>query len=265
MSVYRLKSWKNGVKSAKCWTFWLVVCCSICLPVAAKTVVQPRENPQTDLQQDQQQHKLETQYAAQIKKRQWLKAQQSIESLLVNYASSQNASLYKLELMYTQYRQAEYTLAAETAAEYLSMYPHDTYRDYAAYMQALSLYNAYQSNTQQRWSLYLGSHDNENLLAAEQAINLILTHHPQSRYYAQSVGLLEEVHSTLAQQNIDIARSYFDRKAYLASLSRLNEAMMYAHSKKPLLQILTTMAANYAALDMAEQRKGIEQIIKMNR
>ena len=199
-----------------------------------------------------------------LKAKRYSSALEPLRDLSQNYMISDKAQDYRLELMHAEYRAREFDSAAETANQFITMYPHERYVDYALYIRALSLYKSYNDWVPNKFKIHLGGRDIQPLNEAKNALEIIMTKFPQSRYTYRAGRLLGKVEETIAQRDFTIAQTYYDRNAYLASLERLNKVVKTTKSDDLLLKSLTMMSKNYKKLGMHDMQKNMDDIVHRN-
>ena len=195
---------------------------------------------------------------------QWHNAVSTTEKLLEHYSTSPQGSLYLLEKAYAQYQEGEFPAAAETARRYEVLYPHEPHRDYARYLQALSCYQQSQGFLLRHWG-YRSEADDVNKLEATQAVlEGFLQEYPTSVYFGDSHQMLTSVNHRLSQYHRRVAESYFGRRAYLAALSRLGNALEVVNEHGEFRVILQQMHRIYKILNWHQEADATQQILALN-
>ena len=201
---------------------------------------------------------------SQLKAKRYTNAIDSLKKLNQDYMTSPKAQDYRLELMYAEFKAGEYDNAQATANQYVVMYPHEKYVDYALYLRSLSLYKTYEDWSPKRFSLQLGGRDPQPLRDAVQSLDIIIKKFPTSRYFYQASILQREIIEKLAERDFTIAKHYYGRHAYIASLERLKLVVESTQQQKLLDESLELMSLNYDKLGMKEMQANMQEIRKAN-
>ena len=199
-----------------------------------------------------------------LKAKRYSSALDPLRKLNQDYTTSPNAQGYRLELISAEYQAGEYENAAATANQFIVMYPHEKYVDYALYMKSLSLYSSYGDWSPVKLKFSLPGKDPKPLHEADQALEILIKKFPTSRYFYQATKLQATIRESIAQRDFDIANHYFARHAYLASLERLNLVIETSQNDSLIKNSLKLMQQNYSKLHVNDMQAKMEALIAAN-
>ena len=183
-----------------------------------------------------------------------------------NFQVGANARIYRLELMHSLYKAKEYARAADTADQYIKIYPYEADVDYALYMKTLASLEEFNTRhwvprvTRERY----GYTDTKILDDALVSANRLLASYPKSRYVPETAYMASQIREVFMKKNYHIAREYLTRKAFAASQKRLTDVVVFTDSKQLLHDSLVMMRDNYTSMNMHKDAEKINQIIALN-
>lgn len=183
-----------------------------------------------------------------------------------NFQVGANARIYRLELMHSLYKAREYGRAADTADQYIKIYPYESDVDYALYMKTLASLEEFNTRhwlpkaTRARY----GYTDTKILDDALVSANRLLASYPKSRYVPETAYMASQIREIFMNKNFHIAREYRERKAFAASQKRLTDVVVFTDSNQLLHESLVMMRDNYTSMKMHKDAEKINQIISLN-
>ncbi len=186
------------------------------------------------------------------------------EALQVQYPLNLEARLAELQLVYAYYRKEEYGMAQAGAARFIRQHPMSENTDYAYFMQALSYLYENQGNIDRIFGIDLAKRD---LVGAKKAFSEFATlvdRFPNSRYAPAAYQYMIYIRNMLARHQLQLAKFYYDRAAYVACVNRANQVIRYYQGAPVVPDALVIMAKAYRAMHLTQQEKDIIKVIQYN-
>ncbi|WP_434354042.1 outer membrane protein assembly factor BamD [Psychrobacter sp. HD31] len=187
---------------------------------------------------------------------------ESLKSIRDFYPRSQYAPKALLDIMYVHYTKKDYVEAATAAEEFIILYPADPQVDYAYYVRGL----AHMQSTTKKFNLVKPNPAKRDTAAYRLGFKNLLefvSMYPNSKYAPDAAQHMTYIYNTLAEQELQVARWYIKRKAYLAAAKRANSTFQYFPRSESVPEAIATLAYSNDKLgltDLANQYKTLLQI-----
>lgn len=169
-----------------------------------------------------------------------------------------------LELAFAQWKSGERTTALATADRFLRLHPSSPAYDYGLYLRGLINFNdnlgLFGSLSGQR----LAERDQRASREAYQSFKQLVEQFPQSRYSTDAKVRMDYIVNTLAEHEVQVARYYFRRGAYLAAANRAKQALTEYPQTPTTADALVLMVLSYDRLGMAELRDDARRVLTKN-
>lgn len=143
------------------------------------------------------------------------------ETLEARYPYGPYAEQAQLEVAYAYYKDQELASAIAAANRFIRMHPTHAHADYAYYLKGLANFND-QPNALERFftDQDLSERDPRGMRDAYDAFRELVERFPQSRYAEDARNRMVYLVNFLAKSEINVARFYYDRRAYVATVNR---------------------------------------------
>lgn len=169
-----------------------------------------------------------------------------------------------LELAYAQWKSGERTPALATVDRFLRLHPSSPAYDYALYLRGLINFNdnlgLFGSFTGQR----LAERDQRASREAHQSFRQLVEQFPESRYAADARVRMDYIVNTLAEHEVQVARYYYRRGAYLAAVNRARQAITEYPQVPVAGDALVLMVMGYDKLGLTELRDDARRVLERN-
>jgi outer membrane protein assembly factor BamD len=199
-----------------------------------------------------------------LNKNNYVEAQKYFEALDALYPFGPEAEQGQLDSIYAYYKNDDYSDAVSTADHYIHLYPSSNYVDYAYYMKGLSDFERGMSWFQKIYEKSPDKHDLSSMRAAFDSFNELLHAFPKSKYASDSWERMISIRNLFAKQEINVAKFYFQRKAYVAAANRASYVVNHYQGAPEVKEALSIMIDSYKALGAKEQLAKTEQVYKLN-
>lgn len=143
------------------------------------------------------------------------------ETLEARYPYGPYAEQAQLEVAYAYYKDQEMASAIAAANRFIRMHPTHAHVDYAYYLKGVANFND-QPNAFEHFFTKkdLSERDPRGMRDAYDAFRELVERYPQSRYAEDARNRMVYLVNFLAKSEINIARFYYSRRAYVATVNR---------------------------------------------
>ena len=182
------------------------------------------------------------------------------EKLQGRFPYSKQARQADIEIIYAYYKYDETDSALVSANRFIEENPEHQHLDYVYYLRAVTQYEKGSGTLYMLFPqdiAYLGfAHKQKSYDYFNQVVELF----PNSIYYQDSLLRVAYLKSKLAENELNIAKFYFDRQAYIAAINRCKEIIKNYPQTKAQIEALMILDKSYLALgypDIAKQYRNI--------
>ena len=169
-----------------------------------------------------------------------------------------------LEQAYAYYKYDEPDTALDTIDRYMRMYPRNKRMDYAVYLRGLVNFTRGGSIVDKLFPRNFSDLDGVRQKEAFHDFSTLLTRHKKSPYAPDARKRMHFLKNTLGASEVNVAKYYLKRGAYLAAFNRADYAIKY-HQGTPAvvdaLQIKICAAKKLGKNSLADDTL---QILKLN-
>ncbi len=194
----------------------------------------------------------------------WTVAITNLQLLESQFPFGKYAEQAQLELIYAQFKTADYESSISAADRFIRLHPQHVNVDYAYYLKGLS-------EISQASSFFDGFLPTDNTKrdigsarSAFATLSEFLNRFPKSPYAADARKRLINLRNQLARAEIHVANYYFSRKAYLAAANRGRYVVENFQQSPAVPDGLAVMAQAYMMLDMQELSENAVQVLAAN-
>lgn len=171
----------------------------------------------------------------------------------------------QLEMMYLSYEQGDMESVLAKSERFIRMYPLHPNADYAYYLRGLAAYNmGYGAFVVKYWLDGNANRDVTPLHDAFQYFSDLLIRFPDSPYNADARTRMVFIRERLASQQVEIARYYMKRHAYIAAANRCESVLVKYPRTAANADALALMVEAYQELDMNDNADRAIAILSAN-
>ena len=184
----------------------------------------------------------------------------TFEKLEARYPFGKYAQQAQLEIAYAYFKFDEPDSAITTADRFIRNNPGNPHLDYAYYLKGLANYNRGASIVDRLSPREPSERDTRALRDAFNDFTQLVKQFPDSRYAEDSRQRLIYLHNQLAQYEVNVARYYLKRGAYVAAANRARyvvENYQRAPAAQEALQVLVQAYAEMGLNDLADDTKRV--------
>jgi len=186
------------------------------------------------------------------------------EALTARYPFTDQARQARLDLIYVYYRKGENESATDAAEQFLRENPTHPRIDYAWYMKGLIDFE-HTPWAVERWlGVDMAKRPPASLLSSITAFSTVVKQFPKSEYAADSQRRLIYLRNRLADYEINVARFYVKRGAYLAAAQRAQRTIEQYDGAPAVQEGLQIMIECYRRLGFTDLQHNVEQVYQAN-
>lgn len=186
------------------------------------------------------------------------------ESLEARYPFGHYSQQALLEIAYAYYKFGEADSAISTANRFIKLYPRHKHVDYAYYLRGLASYNLSKNFFDRMFKVDPAQRNPKMARQSFQYFSELVQRYPNSKYAQDAVQRMVYLKNRLASYEVDVARYYLKRGAYLAAVNRAKYVIDNYDRTPAVPDALSLMVKAYRKMNMDELANGAEEILELN-
>lgn len=194
----------------------------------------------------------------------WRVAKERFAAVEARFPFGVYAQQAQINLAYCQWKDKEPELALGTLNRFQQQYPGNPSMDYVLYLKGLVNFTppsaVFSGLTRQN----PGERDVRALRQSYAAFSELVQQFPDSRYTPDARKRLSWLVNTMADNELAIARFYYDRYAYVAAINRAQSVITDYQGVPASEAALYIMMMSYEKLGMTELRNDSERVLLQN-
>ena len=183
------------------------------------------------------------------------------EKLEGRAAGTPLAQQAQLEKAFAQYKGGEQAQALSTLDRFIKLHPASPALDYAYYLKGLVNFNDNLGLFSFISRQDLSERDQKAAKESFESFRDLVTRFPESRYTPDAKLRMTYIVNSLAQSEVNVARYYFSRGAYIAAINRAQTAIADYRDVPALEEATYVLLKSYEALDMVTLRDDTRRIM----
>lgn len=192
------------------------------------------------------------------------KAIEYYELLEARYPYGYYAQQAQIESAYTYYKQDEPQLASQAVDRFIKMYPNHPNLDYAYYLKGLIYFTEDRSLTSHVLTLDLSDRDPKAAVESFNNFKVLVERFPDSKYAEDAMFRMRYLRNILALYETHVARYYYNRGAFLASVNRAQVAIQNYPDTPAVEEALFLLVESYEKLEQEQLKNDALAILKQN-
>lgn len=196
---------------------------------------------------------------------QWSEAVDKLKTLEARYPYGRFAKQAQLDTAFAEYKLGRDSLAIIAADRFILLNPTHPTIDYAYYIKGLASFNevpGFRGVLTGRTNL--SERDPQSVRDALQAFTTIVQRYPNSPYAHDSGKRIVYLNSATAKHEINIARFYYNRSAYVASANRAKSVLENYTDLPEVEDALGIMYLSYEQMDMLDLAADTIRVLALN-
>ncbi len=199
-----------------------------------------------------------------INKGNYAKAIAELNDLRTFYPVGSHSENALLDLMYAQFQHADYLDAVTSAENFIRLYPNHSQVPYAYYVRGVANMHGGFSGILQYTKLNRAHRDTSYLRLAFSNFQELIAKYPNSPYVPDAVQRMRYIYNQFAENEMNNARWYIKRKAYLSAVNRARWVFQYYPQSEAIPEAIATMAYGYQKLGMTDTANQYKQLLTIN-
>ena len=194
----------------------------------------------------------------------WQKARDLFQKLESRYPFGRHAQQALMEIAYTYYKEGETAQAIQTADRFIRQYPNHPNVDYVYYLKGLASFSEDLGFLGRLLNQDISERDAKAARESFDAFKDLVTRFPESRYADDARARMRFLVNTQAQGELNVAKFYYSRKAYLAAIQRAQTVVRDFQRTPAVEEALFLMARSYDELQLKDLQSDTERVLATN-
>jgi outer membrane protein assembly factor BamD len=186
------------------------------------------------------------------------------EALEGRAAGTPLAQQAQLDKAYAQFKDGQKAEALATLDRFMRLHPASPAIDYALYMKGVINFNDELGLFSFLARQDLSERDQKAAKEAFESFDELVKRFPDSRYAPDARARMRYTVNALAQYDVHVARYYYTRGAYVAAISRAQQAIADYRDAPALEEALYILVQSYDKLDMTALRDDARRVLDQN-
>ena len=186
------------------------------------------------------------------------------ERLETNYPFGNYATQAQMEIAYAHYKVGDQAQALASAERFIREHPTHPQVDYMYYLRGLISFNDQMGILSIVYSQDPTERDPKATRESFAAFKALVDKFPESRYTPDAIERMKYLINAMAQYEVHVAKYYYRRGAFLASLNRAMGAVRDYQDAPAREEALFLMVRNYEKLGMTEMRDDTMRVFTKN-
>ncbi len=199
-----------------------------------------------------------------LDKGQYLTAIERFEILESRFPFGKYATQSQLDVAYAYYKFDEYESAAAAVERFIKLNPRHEGVDYAYYLRGLINYGRGGSILDALYERDPSDFDRNLLLKSYDDFKLLIRRFPDSIYVADSRQRMIYLREQLAKGDLEVARYYASRAAWVAAANRTNAILLDYQGTSVIQPALEIQLQAYEELGLSKLADDTRRIIELN-
>ena len=186
------------------------------------------------------------------------------EQLEAKFPFGRFAQQAQIEVAYAYYKQGETAQAVSALDKFVKLHPNHPNVDYALYLRALANFKEDLGPLAKLIAQDLADRDPKAARESFEGFKDLVTRFPDSRYAPDSRDRMAYLAQALARSEINVAKYYLARGAYLAAANRAQDAIVRFPSSSAHKEALDIMVEAYDRMGMKDLRDDTKKVLAKN-
>jgi outer membrane protein assembly factor BamD len=182
----------------------------------------------------------------------YTRAVKLFETLEARFPYGRYAQQAILEGAFASWRANEQAAALANLNRFIRTYPNHPNVDYAFYLKGLVHFREDQGVFGYVYELDLSERDPKEMRSSFAAFKELTVRFPDSQYYDDSIARMKYLNNALGMYEVNVARYYFNRGAYIAAVSRAQLAIVNNPQTPSNEEALGLLLQSYEKLNLPQ-------------
>ena len=194
----------------------------------------------------------------------WGRAIQHYQALATRYPFGRYTEQAQLELAYAFHKAGSPEAALSTADRFIRTYPSHPNVDYAFYIRGLTNYDQRVGFMERLMPSRVRDRDQTAARESFRDFDELIRRFPDSRYAPDARQRMVFLRNNLSFYELDVARYYLRRKAYVAAANRARYALENYPGSPELGNALEILHVSYTEMGLPELAEDTMQVLVLN-
>ncbi len=194
----------------------------------------------------------------------WARAREMLTKLEARYPFGRHAQQAQLEIAYAHYKEGDSAQAIAACDRFLKLNPNHPFADYVFYLKGLATFNDDLGLFGRRLGMDPTARDPKAMREAFDVYKELVARFPESRYAPDANARMNYLVTAMAQSEVNIARFYLLRGAYVAAVQRAQGALREYSGTPAAEEALSILVRAYDALAMPQLRDDARRVLQLN-
>jgi outer membrane protein assembly factor BamD len=194
----------------------------------------------------------------------WVKAREALTRLESRYPFGRYAQQAQIETAYAYYKEGDAAQAIATCNRFLKLNPNHPFADYVYYLKGLASFNDDLGLFGRTLGTDPTERDPKAMREAFEVFKELVTRFPDSRYAADATARMSYLVTAMAQSEVNIARFYLERGAYVAAVQRAQGALRDYSGTPAAEEALSILMRAYDGLALPQLREDARRVLQLN-
>lgn len=187
-----------------------------------------------------------------------------LEKLEARFPYGPYAQQAQLEVAYAYYKDNEPASAVAACDRFIKLHPNHPHVDYAYYLKGLANFVEDQSFLARFSSQDMSDRDPKSAREAFNAFKDLAARFPNSKYTPDAVARMNYLVNSLARHEVEVARHYLKRGAYVAAANRAKQVLENYKASPMQEDALGIMIKAYDRMGIFDLRDDTLRVLKQN-
>ncbi|MES2150485.1 MAG: outer membrane protein assembly factor BamD [Pseudomonadota bacterium] len=186
------------------------------------------------------------------------------EKLESNYPFGNYAAQAQMEIAYAHYKTADQAEALASVERFIKLHPNHPNVDYMYYLRGLINFNDQIGFMSMLYTQDPTERDPKATRESFAAFKALVEKFPDSKYAPDAISRMKYLVNAMASYEVHVAKYYYRRGAYLASLNRAMGAVNDYRDAPAIEEALYLMVRNYDKMGMLDLRDDAQRVFVKN-
>jgi outer membrane protein assembly factor BamD len=199
-----------------------------------------------------------------IRSASYAEAVKQLEALQSRFPFSEPARQAQLDLIYAYYKSHQVEPAVDAADTFVRENPTNPRVDYAYYMKGLVYFERQSNWLERRFNVDLAARPPINAKKSFDAFRQLVEKYPHSKYALDSQQRMIYLRNRLADFELNVAKYYMRRGAYVGALNRAKYCVEYYDGAPAVKGSMKVIVEAYYHLNMMDLARDAERVYSDN-
>jgi outer membrane protein assembly factor BamD len=194
----------------------------------------------------------------------WARARELFGKLEARYPFGRYAQQAQIEVAYAFYKEGDSAQAIAACDRFLKLNPNHPFADYVLYLKGLATFTDELGLFGKTLGMDPTTRDPKAMRDAFEVFRELVSRYPDSVYAADATARMNYLVTAMAQSEVNTARFYLDRGAYVAAVQRAQGAVRDYSGTPAAEEALWIMMRSYDDLGMPQLRDDTRRVLEAN-